>query len=52
MVRGEVFDILLAYKLRNYGGHNIKQQSVFGNSYEAIIKRLIFSLFISIEVLQ
>jgi hypothetical protein len=50
-VRGEVFDLLLCYKLRNYGGHNIKQQSVFTNSYQVIIKRLIFALLISIEVL-
>jgi hypothetical protein len=51
-VRGEIFDLLLTYKLRNYGGHNIKQQSVFTNSYRIIIKRLIFALLISIEVLQ
>jgi hypothetical protein len=51
-VRGEIFDLLLSYKLRNYGGHNIKQQSVFTNSYQVIIKRLIFALLISIEVLQ
>jgi hypothetical protein len=50
-VKGEIFDLLLSYKLRNYAGHNIKQQSVFTNSYQAIIKRLIFALLISIDVL-
>lgn len=51
MVKGEIFDLLLSYKLRNYGGHNIKQQFVFTNSYQAVIKQLIFALITSIEVL-
>lgn len=39
-VRGEVFDLLLSYKLRNYGGHNIKQQSVFTKSHQVIEESL------------
>jgi hypothetical protein len=50
-VKGEIFDLLLSHKLRNYGGHNIKQLFVFTNSYQAVIKQLIFALITSIEVL-
>jgi hypothetical protein len=50
-VREEVFVLLIAYKFRNYAGHNIKQQSVVTSHYEDIISNLIFALFLAIEKL-
>lgn len=51
LVRPEVFKLLVAYNLRNYGGHNINQQKVFSNSYKEIIETLIMALFLCIDVL-
>lgn len=51
LVRPEVFTLLVAYKLRNYGGHNINQQKIFSISYKEIIERLIMALLLCIDVL-
>jgi hypothetical protein len=47
----EVFTLLIALKFRNYGAHNIRQQSTVVTRYEDIVKNLLFSLFLSIEKL-
>jgi hypothetical protein len=47
-IREEVFVLLIAYKFRNYAGHNIKQQAVVTNNYEEIISNLIFALFLAL----
>jgi hypothetical protein len=38
-VPNEVFTLLVAYKLRNYGGHNIKQQQIAVIEYDKIMAR-------------
>ncbi|MDQ6863290.1 MAG: hypothetical protein M3044_05655 [Thermoproteota archaeon] len=50
-VKREVFSLLLAYNLRNYGGHNIDQQFELTRSYDAIIKQLLMALFLCVEAL-
>ena len=50
-VNRELHDLLIVYKLRNYGGHNIKQQTCFTTQFDQIIQSLLNSLFLSIEVL-
>jgi hypothetical protein len=50
-VKQEIHDLLVAYKFRNYGGHNIKQQNCLTDKFEDIIQALFSSLFISIESL-
>jgi hypothetical protein len=45
----EVLTLLIAYKFRNYGAHNLRQQNTVVTRYEEIIRNLLFSLFISIE---
>lgn len=40
----EVFMLLVAYKFRNYAGHNIKQQNVVTTEYDRIILFLLFAL--------
>jgi len=48
-IRNEVFTLSIAYKFRNYGAHNIRQQTIVVTNYEEIIKNLLYSLFLSIE---
>lgn len=45
----EVYIMLVAYKLRNHGGHNLDQQRVIGSSYNEILKNLLFALFLAIK---
>jgi hypothetical protein len=42
---------LLVWYLRNYGGHNIKAQKILVDSFDDIIKFLMYALFMAIEVL-
>jgi hypothetical protein len=49
-VRKEVFTLLIAYNLRNYGGHNINQQHVLTSKFDEIIEQLLMSLFLCIDV--
>jgi len=51
IVPREVFTLLIAYKFRNYGAHNIRQQNSVVTRYEDIVKNLLYSLFLSIEKL-
>lgn len=50
-VQRELHDLLILYKLRNYGGHNIKQQTCFTAQFDQIIQSLLNSFSLSIEVL-
>jgi hypothetical protein len=50
-IQREVHDLLVAYKLRNYGGHNIKQQNCLTHNFDDIIQSLFNSLFIAVELL-
>ena len=49
-VRKEVFPLLIAYNLRNYGGHNIRQQSIFTSKYDEILEMLFVSLFLCVDI--
>jgi hypothetical protein len=48
-VRKEVFTLLIAYNLRNYGGHNISQQNVLTSKFDEIIEQLLISLFLCLD---
>jgi hypothetical protein len=48
-IRREVICLLVAWNLRNYGGHNISRQKVLRTRFEEIIRALINCLFITIE---
>jgi hypothetical protein len=50
-VRREIFDLLMAYKLRNYTGHNIKQQNTVNNDYNDIIRTLVICLFLCVDAI-
>jgi len=41
--------LLLAWHLRNYGGHNIRAQDILVQSYDRIFEWLIYALFIAIQ---
>jgi len=45
----EVYIMLIAYKLRNHGGHNLHQQTVLSTKYPQILENLLFSLFMAIQ---
>lgn len=45
----EVYIMILAYKLRNHGGHNIHQQNILSTRYDEILENLLFALFLSIH---
>lgn len=45
----QVYIMLIAYKLRNHGGHNLNQQMVLGSQYHEILEYLFFSLFLAIQ---
>jgi len=47
----EIFTLLVAYNLRNYGGHNLGQQNILTTHYTEIIRTLLMSLFLSVEAL-
>lgn len=46
-VNFEMRVLLLAQKLRNFGGHNIRKQDVFVNKFKDIVKWLISAVFIA-----
>ena len=50
-IKKELHDFLIAYKFRNYGGHNIKQQNCLTSNFEDIVQSLFNSLFIIIQLL-
>lgn len=43
--------MLVAWRLRNYGGHNLKGQSVLVNNYDDVVKVLMYALIIGISKL-
>jgi hypothetical protein len=47
----ELSCMLVAWRLRNYGGHNLKGQSVLVNNYPDIIMVLMYALMIAINKL-
>jgi hypothetical protein len=50
-VKSEVFTLLIAYNLRNYGWHNIGQQAIFTTSYKEIVDQLIMALFLCVDAM-
>ena len=50
-VSKELHDLLIAYRLRNYGGHNIRQQSCITSNFDDLVQCLLNSLFIAVEAL-
>lgn len=42
--------MLIAYKLRNHGGHNIDQQTVLTTNYSEILKQLFNALFLAVQM--
>ena len=48
-IEKEVFTMLLVYVLRNYGAHNLNQESIIVKDYSKIINELIMALFISVK---
>jgi hypothetical protein len=47
----QVLDFLILWKLRNYGGHNIKQQNILVDRFEDIIAALMNCLFMAVDVM-
>jgi hypothetical protein len=47
-LRPELRYLLLAWHLRNYGGHNVRAQDILVQSYDRIFEWLMFALFVSI----
>ncbi|MEM3007819.1 MAG: hypothetical protein QXY15_07180 [Candidatus Nitrosotenuis sp.] len=47
----EVLILVLAWGLRNRGGHNIEAKQLFVDEYENIVEKLMSALFITIEKL-
>jgi len=43
--------LLIAYGLRNYGGHNLRGQNSLSHRFDEVIERLMFGLFVGIEEL-
>ncbi len=50
-VRPEVFLLLLAYNLRNYGAHKIAEQKIISEKFKEILDNLFSSLFLVIQEL-
>jgi hypothetical protein len=48
-VRKEVITLSIVYNLRNYGGHNIRQQQVLSTRFDEIIEHLLMSLFLCVD---
>lgn len=47
----EVYAMLVAYKIRNHGGHNLNQQQILTSRYDEILNRLFNALFLAIQSL-
>lgn len=45
----EVYIMLVAYKLRNHGGHNLHQQTTLSSNYSEILENLLYSLFLAVQ---
>lgn len=51
-VEKQVFTLILAYKLRNYGAHNLNRESIVIQKYDEIVRELMFGLFISVLAIK
>lgn len=51
LIKNEVLSLLIAYHLRNHGGHNIDQQNILTYKYDGIIQELFMALFLVVELL-
>ena len=49
--RKELHTMLLAYHLRNHGGHNLDQQKILVSEHDKIIESLFMAIFLAIETL-
>ncbi len=49
--RKEMHTMLLAYHLRNHGGHNLDQQKILVSSSKKIIESIFMSIFLAVETL-
>jgi len=47
----EVYTMLIAYKIRNHGGHNLDQQQILTSRYDEILNRLFNALFLAVQSL-
>jgi len=47
----EVFAMLVAYKIRNHGAHNLNQQQILTSRYDEILSRLFNALFLAVQIL-
>ncbi len=50
-VRPEVLHLLILWNLRNYGGHNIRQQYILVDQFDEIVRALMNCFFIAISKL-
>jgi hypothetical protein len=48
-IKKQVLTLSIAHNLRNYGGHNIKQQHILTKKYNQIIDQLLMSLFLCLK---
>ena len=48
-VEKQVFTMIFAHVLRNYGAHNLNQESIVVEKYDEIINELMMALIISID---
>jgi hypothetical protein len=48
-IRSELLYLLLAWHLRNYGGHNIRAQTILVQSYDQIFEWLMYALFVAVK---
>jgi hypothetical protein len=51
-VESEVFTMILAYILRNYGAHNLNNEDIILQKYDEIITELMMALFISVSTIK
>lgn len=45
----EVYIMMIAYKLRNHGAHNLNQQTILDTKYNEILTNLFYALFLAIQ---
>jgi hypothetical protein len=48
-VRTEIRNLLIAWNLRNFSGHNIQIQKVIGTHFQDLLKILLFDIFLILE---
>ncbi|HNU62667.1 MAG TPA: hypothetical protein PKL04_10760 [Methanofastidiosum sp.] len=48
-IKKEIQYLLVAWNIRNFAGHNIKIQNVFGDKFKELFKVLLYCIFIIVE---